>query len=433
MQQCSWRFISGEDKVVESKWSRIFTLAAQEQKDNFFCVSNVSPGIAHIGFLRLKQMVDNNVSYDQIASELKQLYDEKHEKYWHCFVSDDEDTTFKGFRHELVYLRYAGGKKSVEACLCTSRYVGLDKLKERAREIKVIQDKKNIAENSVDNFIKEKFVVFSNKRLENENYGDYNEAFANFLSAELISAYGNRWNCIVGRNIFYCITGQYSGSVLQHTFNGRQVIVFKMKKQPLVQFDHSTYAIICQKFGVPAKWRVNSSDQLPKERLPVEDILRILKTGNIISEITGQKWPDMPLQIMCHHGAESSFNKDTTITLLECDPQFNMSMSIWKTREAEYVQVTGNIGETILRLIKENEPKRIASIIRSYMIENYGGEWFCFVADTNGFQFVIYHNGNLFNFLVGDLEIVLYQPGLEKFKSDYAEGTHPNNVTYDDL
>jgi hypothetical protein len=363
-------------------------------------------------------MVNKNLDNDQIARELKQLYDEEHGKYWHCFLSDDEDTTLKMYRHNLIYLKYAG-KRTVDAVLCASRYVGLEKLKERAKEIKFIQDKRNVEDNCIENFIKEKFNAFANKKLELKSFGDYNEALANFLFDEVTSAYGRQWCCIVGRNIFHCITGQYIGSVLQFTFNERQIVFFKMKKEPLVQFDHSTYATICHKFNLPANWKVELSDPLPDERLPVEDILDILKTRNIVMETTGEKL-NMPLQIMCHRGCESSFNKDKTYILLECDPQFKMSMSIWMTKEAEFVPVNANIGKDILHLVREDKTERTAAIIRTYIIEKYGGEWFCLVADTNGFQFVIYHNRNLFNFLIGDLEIVLYQPGLEKYKSNYV-------------
>lgn len=99
----------------------------------------------------------------------------------------------------------------------------------------------------------------------------------------------------------------------------------------------------------------------------------------------------------------------------------NMRFDIWiSNMNIPYIPIEeSDVVLNFLNLLKTTDTSthddrlNLPIVVCFTMQKKFGGEnWCCILADTNSFDYCIYHNGNYYNFVVDELEVVIYQPGL---------------------
>jgi cytohesin len=396
MQNSFWAIGDTQGNLCKEIFS-IKNYVPNESKKKLI-LQSFSLTMASAGFRILEELQEKGASMEDIACRFKKIYEIKYGNVWHCIVGEESPISWPDRSIETIII------KSCDITVYLWRTSRQDSIQifEDVGILNLIDDK--ISDKStVDDWINDHLIEIREKRI--EDFDHYEDLFR-YLRESISQNIGRDWGFMAGKRIVNTITSAENTNRMFSVIckNGMEIAVFKGERGDALTVNHSIYATL-HHYG-EAFFNFEKTDQLsPNSFLTVAEIQKTLRLP-------------FPVQIEYSRGLflnYCSFRYGLKIYL-----QIGSHCYFWLSNvNCPQLQLEKN--EVIFEIVKwlkmlspypELRQDLPFQICIKMQLKFGGFNWCCTLADANSYQHVIYHNGNYFNFVIGELMVVLYQPGL---------------------
>jgi hypothetical protein len=412
MQKSRWSFLDNlgnsssalfhveNDLPIENK------IHLQLQLTNLVTVS--------VAFLCLEEIQSSSLTMQEIANALKERYEIKFAgQNWYCAISKINPTVATTIGGETLCIHVGGLVESLKlvsgdlhVVLWRTRELGTGQDLLDSVAAKIDDDKKK--KSAVDDWINK--YLNKMKEIQVQYYKDKEDLIENLVKP-IVDAVGIYWNIVVGDFVDTII----NDAKIVRKFevicrNGLRVVVFKESHSHQQIVDHSLIAAL-HYYG--------------KAFFNFEKIAEHIKLKSrfLISQMMPTFRISLPVSVAYVRGYISA-NCAAAHKLYIDSLAFQYSLIIWVQNvnvsyspidSSDVISYVRKILEHILSLVPYSvdmiNDLKLSTSIRDLLQMKFGGSWSCLLGNTNHFQHLIYHNGNYYNFVFGQLEIVVYQPG----------------------